>query len=216
MKTLSKAVAIASLVSAGALTTTVAQAEVAYNAAVVSDYVWRGTTQNDNGFAIQGGADYAHESGLSVGAWASTIMLDADDGEDTIEVDLYGAYGFNAGGLDAHVGVISYQYDESDSATEINAGVGKDAWAAMWSMDTDSNDMYLEGSYGLELPQEMGLDLHLGYRIPDDSAVDEILDLSATIGKSLEMVDISATVTYIDADFVEDDVLAYVMVSKEF
>jgi len=217
MKTLSKAVAVASLLSAGIMSAQVANAEVSYNAAVVSDYVWRGQTQTDKGVAVQGGADFEHESGASVGVWLSNVDFGTDD---DIEYDIYGAYGFTASDLDMSVGFLSYNFDgETDTSYEANFGVAKDAFSALVSIavdaDTDAGNTYLEGAYDMDLPQDLGLSLHVGYNIPEASAADDVLDLAATVGKSLEMLDVAATITYIDAD-VEDDVLFFLTASKEF
>lgn len=213
MKTLAKAVAIASLVSASALTAQVANAEVSFNAALVSDYVWRGQSQTDNGFAVQGGADYSHESGAYAGVWGSNVDFGDDD---NIEYDLYVGYATEVNGLELDLGYISYNYDDSgDCCSEIYVGVAKGAASAMISIDAENQEnTYLEGGYSLELPEDLALDLHAGYNIPDEG--DEVIDLAATIGKSLEMVDVSATITYIDSDFVEDDVLFFLTASKEF
>ena len=218
MKTLSKAVAVASLLSAGIMSAQVANAEVSYNAAVVSDYVWRGTSQTDNGIALQGGADYSHESGASVGIWASNVDFGTDD---NIEYDIYAAYGFAAADLDLSVGFLSYNFDgETDTTYEANFGVAKDAVSALVTIavdaETDAGYTYLEGAYDMDLPQDLGLSLHLGYGIPEASAADDVMDLAATVGKSLEMLDVAATVTYIDADGAEDDVLFFLTASKEF
>lgn len=213
MKTLAKAVAVASLVSASALTAQVANAEVSFNAALVSDYVWRGTSQTDNGFAVQGGADYSHESGAYAGIWGSNVDYGDDD---NIEYDYYFGYATEVNGLEVDAGYISYNLDDSgEGAVEVYGGVAKGAISAMLSVDIENdNNMYLEGGYSMDLPQELGLDLHAGYSMPDEG--DEVIDLAATIGKSLEMVDVSATITYIDSDFVEDDVLFFLTASKEF
>ena len=217
MKTLSKAVAIASLLSAGAMTSAISHAEVSYNASVVSDYVWRGLTQTDNGFAVQGGADYEHESGLAVGIWGSNVDFGTND---DFEYDLYASYGFAASGMDMSVGFLSYNYDgDTDTSYEANFGVAKDAFSAMVSIAVDAEEdagyTYLEGAYDMDLPQDLGLSLHAGYGIPEASAADDVLDLAASVGKSLDVVDVALTVTYTDAD-VEDDVLAFLSVSKEF
>ena len=159
---------------------------------------------------------------MSVGAWASTIMLDAEDGEDTFEVDVYASYGFQAGGMDLSAGFITYNYDESDMGKEINFGASKDAFSAMVSIavdtETDAGYTYLEAAYDMALPQDLDLSLHAGYNILETDFVDDVLDLSATVGKSLEMVDVSATVTYTNADelLTEDDVLFFLSASKEF
>jgi len=224
MKTLSKAVAVASLISAGVMTAQVANAEVSYNAAVVSDYVWRGQTQNDNGFAFQGGADFADESGLSVGIWASTVYLDADSdaGEDFIEVDLYASYGFDLGGLDASVGIINYQYDETDSSTEASFGVAKDAFGATvyipLDADTDEGYTYLEGSYDMALPEDLGLSVLVGYLIPESDAIDSSLDFTATVGKSYNDIDFALGLGWASEDRTGDDAdtAVFLSASKEF
>jgi len=60
-------VGLAALVMAGAAS---AQ-DFSFNVTATSDYVWRGVSQSDEDFAIQGGADF--ESGIFyAGAWAST------------------------------------------------------------------------------------------------------------------------------------------------
>ena len=51
----------------------IAQAEITGNASVVSDYNWRGITQTAGDPAIQGGIDYAHDSGFYAGAWGSNV-----------------------------------------------------------------------------------------------------------------------------------------------
>jgi len=48
------------------------------NVTVVNDYRYRGMTQTNYKPAIQGGFDYAHESGFYVGNWNSTISWISD------------------------------------------------------------------------------------------------------------------------------------------
>jgi hypothetical protein len=55
------------------------------NVTVVNDYRYRGLTQSNFKPAIQGGFDYAHESGFYVGNWNSSISWIGDG---------YGAYGY--------------------------------------------------------------------------------------------------------------------------
>ena len=215
MKTLSKAVAVASLLSAGIMSAQVANAEVSYNAAVVSDYVFRGVSFSDNGFALQGGADYSHESGAYAGIWASTI--DATD--DEIEYDYYFGFATEMNGLELDAGYVTYNGDDAGlTNAEIYATVAKDAISAGLYIDIEvDNNMYLEGGYSMDLPNDLGQDLHACYTLPDDSAADNVFDLGATVGKSLEMVDVSVTVTFIDEDGSGDsEVLGFLMVSKEF
>ena len=48
------------------------------NVTVASNYIYRGLTQTNNKPAIQGGFDYAHESGFYVGNWNSSISWISD------------------------------------------------------------------------------------------------------------------------------------------
>ena len=111
------AVAVGALALSGS-----ALAELSANIAATSNYVWRGATQTDDGAAIQGGIDYAHDSGFYLGTWASNVDF-GSGGE--VEWDIYGGYAgeFNDFGYD--LGVIFYAYPDSDDAnfTELALGV---------------------------------------------------------------------------------------------
>jgi len=94
MKTLQKsalALAASSLLATAAFAQTAPAAEapevspVTANVTVTSNYIYRGLTQTNNKPAIQGGFDYAHESGFYVGNWNSSISWLSDS---------YGANGY--------------------------------------------------------------------------------------------------------------------------
>ena len=82
-----------------------AQAEVSANIGATSNYIWRGVSQTNDGAAISGGIDYAHESGLYAGTWVST--LGNGNGQ---ELDLYGGFSGEASSIGYDVGVIYYAY----------------------------------------------------------------------------------------------------------
>lgn len=88
-----------------------ASAQVTYNAAVVSDYRYRGISQTRLQPALQGGADWT-AGGFYVGAWASTIKWVKDAGGDGgVEIDAYaGKRGGFANGFTYDVGVLGYAY----------------------------------------------------------------------------------------------------------
>jgi uncharacterized protein (TIGR02001 family) len=122
MKTLSKAIALASLVSATALTAQVAQAEVEYSAGIATTYLWRGTDLG--GAAFSAAADYSHDSGLYAGLWASSG--DAATGN---EYDLYVGYGMEMGDFSVDLSVATYIYNnnvEYDAVADemVDAGLG--------------------------------------------------------------------------------------------
>jgi uncharacterized protein (TIGR02001 family) len=83
------------------------EADLAFNAAVASDYVFRGVSQTDEDIAIQAGADLTLSSGFYAGVWGSNVEF--GDGTE-IEVDLYGGYRTEVAGFGVDVGVISYMY----------------------------------------------------------------------------------------------------------
>jgi uncharacterized protein (TIGR02001 family) len=51
---------------------------IAANVTIVNDYRYRGLTQSNFKPAIQGGFDYAHESGFYIGNWNSSISWISD------------------------------------------------------------------------------------------------------------------------------------------
>ena len=87
--------------------------EFSFNAAVASDYRYRGISQTRLKPALQGGADYTHNpSGFYAGTWLSTIKWtkDAGGGGD-LEWDLYaGKRGEIVKDFTYDVGVLSYVY----------------------------------------------------------------------------------------------------------
>ncbi|MES2944109.1 MAG: TorF family putative porin [Pseudomonadota bacterium] len=92
---------------------------VSYNIGVVSDYRFRGITQTSEKPALQGGVDFAHKSGLYLGAWGSNVKWVKEVNGATkgsYEVDLYGGFkGPIAGDFGFDVGVITYQYPGNNS-----------------------------------------------------------------------------------------------------
>lgn len=96
-------------VVAALLTTTATAAhaqDVAWNAAVTSDYIFRGFSQTSEDPAIQGGVDLTAGS-FYAGAWASNV----DFGDDTdAEVDIYGGFRTESGGFSFDFGAVGYLY----------------------------------------------------------------------------------------------------------
>jgi uncharacterized protein (TIGR02001 family) len=150
------------------LTAIAAQAEVTGNAAVVSDYNWRGISQSAGDPALQGGIDYAHESGFYVGAWGSNVDF-GDCCDENVEVDLY--TGFRGGdAVTWDVGLIYYFYPGADDLDfpEIYVGLG---WEWLSGKISYSNDFgnydesafYYEANAAYDLPANFGINAHLGF-----------------------------------------------------
>ncbi|MBU3641512.1 TorF family putative porin [Polynucleobacter sp. Fuers-14] len=95
------------------------------NVTVASNYIYRGITQTNNKPAIQGGFDYAHESGFYIGNWNSSITWISDSypgagqgGHSVsapVEMDFYAGFKKEliGEGFATDVGVLQYYYPTS-------------------------------------------------------------------------------------------------------
>ncbi|OYY54694.1 MAG: hypothetical protein B7Y05_21745 [Polynucleobacter sp. 24-46-87] len=95
---------------------------ISANVTVVNDYRYRGITQSNYQPAIQGGFDYAHESGFYIGNWNSSISWIGDQNStasgagnnvsSNIEMDFYGGFKKEliAPGFASDFGVLQYYY----------------------------------------------------------------------------------------------------------
>ncbi len=198
------------------LTTGMAHAEVTGTVTVVSDYVFRGITQSAEDPALQGSIDWAHDSGLYVGAWAS-CCLDFGDGAATDnEIDVYAGWSGGAeGGFGYDVGFVYYYYEPDDDDIEyyeIYFGGSYGAFdAKFWYADdyvnSGESSMYIEGNVTYPLPHDFTLLAHVGYNFGDAfEAIDnEYIDYSIGVGYSFQHFDLE--LKYIDTDIDEGDAL---------
>jgi uncharacterized protein (TIGR02001 family) len=178
-----------SLAAAAALSSTTAFAqeaeeeaagpiEVSGNVALTSDYRFRGVSFSGGDFALQGGIDVAHESGVYVGTWASTI--DANGGFGEMELDVYGGWsGDVAEGVSVDVGLLYYMYPTEDTGADtdyfepyasvsttlgpVGATVGV---AYAWDQDSlgDQDNLYVYTDFELGVADTpVTLSAHLGY-----------------------------------------------------
>ena len=92
---------------------------IAANVTVTNDYRYRGITQTNYQPAIQGGFDYAHESGLYIGNWNSTINWVSNTTNNgikaPIEMDFYGGFKKEliGEGFASDFGVLQYYYNQT-------------------------------------------------------------------------------------------------------
>lgn len=179
------------------------------NFSATNNYIWRGVTQTDDATAIQGGLDYAHPTGLSYGAWISNV----DFGTKGQELDLYIDYGFDVGKVDLNGGMIAYTYptiSNSDfveiygqmNINNFNAGlfitVSNDA-------RNKDNDIYINGSYAMEIKKGLTLELLAGIYNYDDSTVEDYVHFRIAIAKddltfSIDKNDLKASTAVKSAD----------------
>jgi uncharacterized protein (TIGR02001 family) len=171
----SAAVLLAGVASAGELSATVT---------ATSDYDFRGVTQTAGDPALQASIDWAADSGLYVGAWASNVDF-GNCCDENVELDLYAGFaGGDEEGLTYDVGGLWYAYPGAKDLDypEVYAGVAYGMFdAKLWySWDffaLSESAFYIEGNVNVPLPQDFGLALHVGHS--GGNAFDRIEDFEA-------------------------------------
>ena len=113
------------------------------NASMTSNYIWRGLTQTENEAAVQGGIDYAGDSGFYVGTWASNVNYGAGDVY-SYEHDIYAGFAFDTGDISWDVGYLYYNYDKEAEFdfSEVYLGVGIGNFSAQYNVlaDTEADE----------------------------------------------------------------------------
>lgn len=85
------------------------------SATLVTDYRFRGISQTDKRFAVQGGFSVSHKSGFYASVWGSSIDDYVANGSDQ-EIDLIGGFKKTFSGTTVDVGVLYYYYPGSHGA----------------------------------------------------------------------------------------------------
>jgi uncharacterized protein (TIGR02001 family) len=114
---------VAAILPMSASAADVAGGSLSVNVGAVTNYLFRGLTQTDDKPAVQGGIDWAHDSGFYVGTWLSNVDFESVvvDGADNVglfdanyELDLYAGYDFDLGDVwSLGVNAIYYAYPDS-------------------------------------------------------------------------------------------------------
>jgi len=184
MKKLSFAIAALSLATSAAFVSTSATAEVSANAAVTSNYIWRGLEQTGGETAVSGGIDYSNESGFYAGTWASNAFTGT-------ELDLYAGFSADINETTSYdVGFIYYAYPDIDDSdfSEIYGSItftGLTLGAAILtsSEDLDFGDsVYLTADYAITLSNEAEVNFHIG-NYSGDFAGNDSTDIGVSISK---------------------------------
>lgn len=154
--------------------------EVAWNATVASDYVFRGFSQTNEDPTLQGGVDATIVS-FYVGAWASNV--DFGDSTDA-EIDIYGGYRGEAAGFAFDVGVVAYayvgaptgaDYDYVEFKGAASRAIGPATIGAViyWSPDffgIDEEATYVEANIAFELAPQWTVSGAVGHQALDVNA----------------------------------------------
>ncbi|HWV11835.1 MAG TPA: TorF family putative porin [Sphingobium sp.] len=177
------------------------------NAAVVTDYRFRGISQTDKRFALQGGITVTHESGFYVSTWGSSIDDYVAAGSDQ-ELDLIAGYSRTFGAATVDVGVLYYYYPGSGGANtdfvepyasikgtfgpataKLSAAYAPKSRAL--SIDgglTREDNLYVAGDLAASVPNTpLGVSAHLGHSFGPSYL---------TIGKEYTDWNIGATYTW--------------------
>jgi uncharacterized protein (TIGR02001 family) len=197
---------------AAVLASPAAMAGVTGNAGAVSEYLFRGVEQS-NGAAVQGGADWAHDSGVYAGTWVSTTQFadTAGTGVVSYETDLYGGYTFKVGSVGLDVGAILYFYRDDTAYNTIEGYFGatlgpvsgKIYYTPAYFGATDANGDDADGLYAtvsaaLPLSDTLTFTPQIGFSAgdgpeaffgndPDTGEPDgEYVDYSLTLTKTLD------------------------------
>ena len=200
-----------------------AAGEFSSTVTATSDYDFRGVTQSAQNPALQASIDWAADSGMYLGAWASNVDF-GDCCDEEIEVDLYGGYaGGDEEGLTYDVGFVWYSYPGADDLDYPEAYVGiaygmfdAKLWYSWDLYQLDESAYYVEGNLNVPLPRDFGLAVHAGYS--DGSAWDNLegfesyFDYSIGFTKTLGNFDVELKWVdgsdYTLANDTEDDVLS--------
>ena len=133
--TLAALLAVSALPSL-AQTTTAAAPEPEFtitgNVGLFSDYRFRGISQTNKKPAIQGGIDFAHNSGFYLGNWNSNIDSAGFSGAN-IEMDFYGGWKTTIEGFGLDLGAIYYYYPGSGQGS---------------AFTVDNTELYAAASFG--------------------------------------------------------------------
>lgn len=187
-------------------------------AALVSDYRFRGISQTDKRFAVQGNFTVGHSSGFYGTVWGSSIDDYVANGSDQ-EIDLVGGYKTTFGGTTLDVGATYYYYpgsggidsDFAEPFAAISHGFGPVtgkllvAYAPKQSGLSIGNgredNLYVAGDLSATLPNTpVSLLAHVGHSFgPSYLTIgDEYTDWS--LGASYAIKNISLGVAYVDTD----------------
>lgn len=198
------------------------------NATVVSDYRFRGISQTDRDFALQGGFTVAHSSGVYASVWGSSVdeYVTAGAGGDQ-ELDLILGYSKAFGAATFDVGVLYYYYPGTSGANTdffepyasvkgtfgpVTAKVSA-AYApkqkAIAGLHTKDDNLYGALDLSGSIPDTgVSLSAHLGHNFSDDSFLSAGKDYTDwSLGASYAWKNLTFGVSYVDTNFKKGVVL---------
>ena len=166
---------------------------VSGNAAIQTDYIWRGMTQNGGENSVNVGLDVDFENGFYVGTWGAAVGV----GNSNLELDYYGGYTFEMGGIGVNIGAIQVKYDgdnqydfsENYIALSLPMNVG------LHYSEGDELGDYAEISWGMDVGTGS---LAIAYGDMDSSNGAADGGSHTTIGYSIPAGDLTVDLSYSD------------------
>jgi uncharacterized protein (TIGR02001 family) len=175
-----------------------------WNAALTSDYVFRGVSQTDEDPALQGGFDLALAHGWYAGVWGSNV--DFGDGGPDVEIDTYIGWNHDLTdewNLDLMLNRYNYIGEDDEFGDgDYNELIGALAWSEIVTLTVGyTNDVYglsengwyygLGGSF--ELPGGFGLDVGVGRStFADVTEIEDYTDWSIAVNPDFGPVNVAA------------------------
>ena len=188
--------------------------EVSFNAAVTTDYRYRGISQSRLRPALQGGADFVNNpTGFYAGTWLSTIHWIKDAGGDgNVEWDIYGGKkGEIAPGISYDVGGLYYFYPSNSLPTSANTfelygQVGYGPGYIKYSQSTTNlfgtsdskNSGYLDVGANLEIGTGLVLNLHAGHQNVKHNGAFSYTDYKVGVTKDFGICTVALAAIYAD------------------
>lgn len=184
--------------------------EVSANAALTTDYRYRGISQTRLKPALQGGVDYTHNpSGFYLGAWASTIKWTKDaGGSGDIELDLYGGKrGELSKDVSYDVGALAYVYPSNGLKPNANTfeiygqlGYGpaylkySHSLSNLFGFADSKHSGYLDLGANFDISSGYMLNLHIGHQTVKHTSSASYTDYKVGISKDFGFATVALAV----------------------
>jgi uncharacterized protein (TIGR02001 family) len=180
------------------------------NVGLFSQYVFRGVSYTQEKPAVQGGADFAHASGLYVGIWGTNLSSKAIQNA-VGEIDVYGGYAASVGDFGYDVGLLQFIFpggrytgtDEKYNTLEAYVAVSWKTFKLKYSHaltdyfgfnnttfgaagnGNSKGSHYLEANASIDLGAGWALDGHVGRQTVRHYEAYNFTDYRLGVGKDL-------------------------------
>jgi uncharacterized protein (TIGR02001 family) len=185
------------------------------NISLVTDYRYRGISQTRLKPALQGTVDFAHKSGIYLGAFATNIKWIKDaGGKGNSEVDLYGGYkGSIVGDLGFDVGLLQYVYAKNNLTPSANTLEGYGgltykqftlkyyrSFTNLFGVANSKGSGYIDAGATFDLGDGWGVNAHVGHQSVRNNSAGNYTDYKIGATKEIAGFVLGAAVVGSDID----------------